>query len=786
MARLFQLTGTKSIEFPQYPAAAWDFSSEPPEDPVSFYNSVAAIYRAINLNAEAVANLPFALVKNKQDYDVSDDWQNAVGFMPNPRELLRLWRMSLAMTNSAYGFMEGNRAIQNLRYIVPTTITPVANAKDGLTGFKRRIGSQTIEYKLKEQRIFWMWRLDHATELLPTDSTEYRAMASAGGVLYYADWFVQNFFKRGGIKPTMLMVKGVPSKEEREKIESIWDKVIHGFYKYLGKVFNADAIEAVPIGEGIENLKDVEFIESKLADIALAAGIPLSLLLANSANYATAQTEYLTWFRDSVIPWARFIEGCLNDQLFTPLGLHFEFRPEMSDPGQEDEVSRAGAYQAYVNAGMKPSIAAQVVGIELPPDVEYDDLDEKPEPEPEPEPQSSTDQPTTDTNTETPAVETPAVRFIPSLDQYSEMDLWRTMAFRKLKRKEPLPLDFEVKALPDEVAAIVRQRLGQAETQDDIKAAYEDIVMPNDLELRNLADAINRAVAGGGTKAIQVQLPPVNISMPQVVSHHPAIMPYLTADTLAALGYEAGAIKQDIPTRDKLEKQLRTAIEKQFGRRYDLLIDSLGIPPNIANLPPEFWDEFSADLGMVMTPLLYEIALSQVEIVLAALPVGTDIAIVNQAAANWARQYTDALVRDLSRTTRESVQRSWDAFFRDSGSVGQSISEFFEQSGMTIGDLFKVFEPAFGKVRAEMISITEVTRASVQGELALVNQLQRDNPSLVFTAIWQTNNDDVVCPICAPNNGKPAGEWTTGSEPPPAHPRCRCWINHEMRVSDVR
>ena len=118
----------------------------------------------------------------------------------------------------------------------------------------------------------------------------------------------------------MLMVKGVPNPQEREKIESIWEKVIHGWSKYLGKVFNADAMEVQTIGEGIENLKDCTLHEERLADIAMAAGMPLSLLVANSANYATARTEYTSWFRNSVVPWSGFMADAMNDVLFTPMG----------------------------------------------------------------------------------------------------------------------------------------------------------------------------------------------------------------------------------------------------------------------------------------------------------------------------------------------------------------------------------------------------------------------------------------------------------------------------------
>ena len=217
------------------------------------------------------------------------------------------------MTNSAYGFMEGNRVTKNLRYVKASSITPVVDKWQGLQGFKRQVGNDNIEYSLKDNRVFWMYRLDHTTELLPSKNSEFRALMAAAGVLYYADYYVQNFFQRGGIKPALLSVAGVPTREEREKIESVWDKIVHGWSKYLGKVISANEMDVKVIGEGIDSLTKSQLHDEKLADVAMAAGIPMSIILANSANYATAQTEYMVWFRDSVIPWANYMQDEIND-----------------------------------------------------------------------------------------------------------------------------------------------------------------------------------------------------------------------------------------------------------------------------------------------------------------------------------------------------------------------------------------------------------------------------------------------------------------------------------------
>ena len=255
-------------------------------------------------------------------------------------------------------------------------------------------------------------------------------------MLYYADYYVQNFFQRGGIRPALLQVAGVPTREEREKIENVWDKIIHGWSKYLGKVISANEMDVKVIGDGIDNVANGQIHSEKLADVAMAAGMPLSIILANSANYATAQTEYLVWFRDSVVPWANFMEDSLNEKLVQAAwACTSSSRPEMSDKGQEEERQRAGAYRAYVASGMKPSIAAQVVGIDLPPDIEYEELDDVFVP-PQPQPVNETEIPIEDEEMAKPEDEKSVTLL--TIEQLRELEHWQDLAFRKLKQGKSL------------------------------------------------------------------------------------------------------------------------------------------------------------------------------------------------------------------------------------------------------------------------------------------------------------------------------------------------------------
>jgi len=486
----------KSVNLPLNYEDAWDFYDAGRDGDIEFYEKVSAVYRAITLTADSTAKIPFAIVKNGRDFDTSKEWQNKVGFLPRPKEFIRLARMSLSCFNAAYSFMERKNGVSTLRYIKPTTIKPRVD-DEGLIGYTRTVNSKQKDYPV-DGPIYKVWRLDHTTELLPSKATELSAMLNAAGILYYSDKFIGEFYKRGGIKPTMLVLKGTASEDTINKIERTWTKIMRGMYQQLGKVFQGvDAnggLEAKPIGDGVDNLKDDRLTRAKISDIAMAIGMPLSLLLANSANYATAKTEMKSWYYNSLVPWAEFMAEEWTESIFKPLGLRFEFRPEQTDQGTEEEVQRAGAWATYVGGGMKPSIAAQVVGIELPQGVEYESLDPVEEPKPEPAPVSSSD-------TE-PAPEEKPAKFIPNIDQLHEMDLWRKIAFRKMKRGESMDFPFTEKFIPSGIASAIRFRLSSAEDEEQIKKSFDldgiDLSQADEtksyLAIMELAEAINNSV----------------------------------------------------------------------------------------------------------------------------------------------------------------------------------------------------------------------------------------------------------------------------------------------------
>jgi HK97 family phage portal protein len=134
-------------------------------------------------------------------------------------------------------------------------------------------------------------------------------------------------------------------------------------------------------------------------------------------------------------------------------------------------------------------------------------------------------------------------------------------------------------------------------------------------------------------------------------------------------------------------------------------------------------------------------------------------AIINQRALEWAAQYGYDLVTQLTDTTRDVVK--------------QAVERFISTPGMTRDDLVSLLEPAFGNVRAEMIATTEVTRAYAMATNEYQAMLAESG--IEMTRVWNTNNDDRVCPICAPLDGEEEDNWPSDlRDGPPAHVNCRC------------
>jgi len=231
----------------------------------------------------------------------------------------------------------------------------------------------------------------------------------------------------------------------------------------------------------------------------------------------------------------------------------------------------------------------------------------------------------------------------------------------------------------------------------------------------------------------------------------------------------------DVPNRKDLEAKLAKVIGKisEAGRKR--LMAALGDPPALSNVPKSFWNQYGQDLRAAIEPILVDIAMAQMREMADETGAQVSWGLMNARAAAWASGYTFDLVSGLNAHTMEALR--------------SKVEDFFTE-GLTLGELADLIAVDFGAGRAELIAITEVTRAAAEGESELVAQLAESG--ITMSKTWHTKEDERVCPVCGDLDETEAdenGQWETPDgdliDNPPAHPRCRCFITHMLVAPDA-
>ena len=165
------------------------------------------------------------------------------------------------------------------------------------------------------------------------------------------------------------------------------------------------------------------------------------------------------------------------------------------------------------------------------------------------------------------------------------------------------------------------------------------------------------------------------------------------------------------------------------------------------------WDEEREELYLLLLPLVLEAAQQAAINGLDAAGLGgdVDLDLLFEDLRAFAEEYARALAEQITDTTRERVEAGLAA-------------------GMTLDELAVWFEDS----RAEAIGISTITEVFAQGNM------------MAWLAVglalhtWNTAGDNLVCPICRPNDGAtvPIGfAFPSGHTRPTAHTRCRCWLS---------
>jgi len=276
--------------------------------------------------------------------------------------------------------------------------------------------------------------------------------------------------------------------------------------------------------------------------------------------------------------------------------------------------------------------------------------------------------------------------------------------------------------------------LNEARARLDLPQFVEDAADQELLRLRNRLAIAREAVAAGLDVRTALRLAGVNGAVPEEDA--------------------AKALKKDDAESELRphERQLYRDLKRAFLQLRQVMLDGAdeitaqmfnetlypAMRRNIETIARLFADEMRAEVGVAVN--------------------------VDALLADWAEE-----------ATRRQVEELLYPYTRDY--IARAVAAWRRMPNADRAELIQMIEPVVGAKRAETVAITAATEAAAAGVRAYRDGMRAEH-NLEYVMIWETANDERVCPICGALHGKREDEWG-GRSGPPAHPRCRCGVRLE-------
>ncbi|CAK0770221.1 putative Phage portal protein [Gammaproteobacteria bacterium] len=496
---------------------------ERPDTEIYYAARVGIVFRSMQIRADAVANIPFDLVdvNSGEVVDSTDDWQNKVGFLPNPQGLLWLLESAWVISGRAYIHASKNGAsvLKIFKPLAPGSVTYNVSKND----FTRKAltadgnSTQDLHYPPAIDKdgnpatgefIVPVWMPDPDVEMGPPLKFPGKAALSAMGVLYNLDDAATGFFKRGMLHTYVFAVPEGTQQADKDQFEDMVRNKLTGSKNEWRTLFvNTELSKPIDMGGGLDELANVPLTKEERENVSIAMGIPMSILFSETARglggKGVVDADDRRLIEITALPDWRKIAYELNRQIFIPLGYRLVEHHEKMPVFQENETDRSTALTNYVNAFVAdPELAlimAQMLGAKIPDDMlaQIETIVK------EKKAQAEKIQQQTQQKLDQGAQSNPVANEPSSQSNTPEMNAEKTAELDKFQRKALKHVGQDVEFIAAEIPAdeleYIHKLLPGCKTAEDVRRVFANVVDEKQDAYVNpllvLAEAVNRASA---------------------------------------------------------------------------------------------------------------------------------------------------------------------------------------------------------------------------------------------------------------------------------------------------
>lgn len=462
---------------------------------IDAYEKVPMLYRAINLRADALGTVPFVLERN----DVNVDYP----FATPMDQLIQQTERALLLTGNAFWLrLYRGRVLYGFQFLNPKSVQveykPELQTSDNvMTGvrFSQNINGKIYGPWTIDEIVYWREpsiRDDVMGGIAPASV----ALQSAQ-LAYYLERFTSAFFEHGAQPAVIMSLDKSITPPEYERLKSDWRSRVENVSNAFKTFFFRGDVKTQILTFPLKDMELVPLQERVTTNITTTFGVPRTMLEASAANYATADSDRQSFWRETIVPRLTFYQRVLNQQVFAPLKYKMHFTPETLDVFQTDEAERAGSLLQLVQAGVPLSSAMKILG--------YDNIDEAIG-----VPPTTTGPDVTGVNVDSGAeivdeslTDVKAVQ----ASRLADLDTYERKATKRYKQKGNAAATFESDTLPRYMTDFIHAELKSVKKKSDIGHVFHFIKALTLADLtpaeRKVYDAIAKKLAARNDKNAQ-------------------------------------------------------------------------------------------------------------------------------------------------------------------------------------------------------------------------------------------------------------------------------------------